>query len=190
MRKIWNKVLIKIKYIKTRIKSEFISSDAIIDRTVVAPRDSWIFGGEIGRYTYLGHGTGIFNGVIGQFCSIGNFVMIGGYQHPYKKMSTSPRLYREILGELYDDSNHDVVIGNDVWIGDGAVILKGKIGDGAIIGANAVVTSDIPSYAIAVGCPAKVTKYRFNKEKIDYLQSLKWWNWDISKIRQDRKIFD
>ena len=145
--------------------------------------------GGIGKYTYLGHGTGIFNGKIGSFCSIGNYVMIGGYQHPYKKISTNPRLYREILEEVYEDNNNDVEIENDVWIGDCAVILRGKIGNGSIIGANSVVTHDVPPYAIVAGTPARIIKYRFDKQKIDYLQKLQWWNWDINKIKEEKNTF-
>ena len=78
-----------------------------------------------------------------------------------------------------------ITIGNDVWIGDGAFIKNGvTIGDGAIIGARAVVTKDIPPYAIVVGVPAKILKYRFSEQIIDRLLNTKWWNLDDSIIKK------
>ena len=75
------------------------------------------------------------------------------------------------------------IIGNDLWIGYGVTILGGvKIGNGAVIGASAVVAKDIPPYAIAVGNPARVVKYRFDEKTIRKLLAVKWWNWDLEKI--------
>lgn len=94
-----------------------------------------------------------------------------------KKSPTNPRMY----------ANHNqIIIGNDVWIGLGATIISGaRIESGAIIGAGAVVTKDIPPYAIAVGNPARVTKYRFDEETIKKFMAIKWWNWDIKKILEN-----
>ena len=80
----------------------------------------------------------------------------------------------------------DTVIGSDVWIGYEAVILSGvTIGDGAIIGARAVVTRDIPPYTIAAGVPAKPIRRRFDVETIAQLEELRWWDWEEEKIRQN-----
>lgn len=133
-------------------------------------------GGEIGSYTYVNEYTSIDYAIIGKFCSIGERCSIGGFMHDYNKESLSPRFYREIKKEDYDDLNRNVVIGNDVWIGDNSIILKGTIGDGAVIGAGSVVTHDIPSYAICVGNPAKVIGFRpidksKNSENKRYWQS-------------------
>ena len=79
----------------------------------------------------------------------------------------------------------DTVIGNDVWIGMDTTIMPGiKIGDGAVIGANAVVTHDIPPYAIVAGIPAKVIKYRFADEIINELLELQWWNLDENLLKE------
>lgn len=77
-------------------------------------------------------------------------------------------------------------IGNDVWIGWGVLIKGGvTIGNGAVIGARSVVTKDVPPYAVVAGVPAKVIKYRFEQEKIDLLQQLQWWDWDIDRIYEN-----
>lgn len=78
------------------------------------------------------------------------------------------------------------MIGNDVWIGYDAIIMPGvKIGDGAIIGTRAVVTKDIPPYTIVGGVPAKPIRKRFDDKTIEKLLSIKWWNWDKEKIKQN-----
>lgn len=84
------------------------------------------------------------------------------------------------------DNKGDIVIGNDVWIGYEAVIMAGvHIGDGAIIGARAVVTKDVPPYTIVGGVPAKKIRKRFDDSVIDRLQKMKWWDWDIDKILEN-----
>ena len=76
-----------------------------------------------------------------------------------------------------------IIIGHDVWIGHGVKILGGvKIGNGAVIGTGAIVAKNIPPYAIAVGNPARVIKYRFDEETIKKLLAVKWWNWDLKKL--------
>ena len=77
----------------------------------------------------------------------------------------------------------DTVIGNDVWIGQHVTVLPGvHIGDGAINGANSVVTKDVPPYTIAGGNPCRVIRKRFSEELIAYLEEIRWWNWDADKI--------
>lgn len=84
------------------------------------------------------------------------------------------------------DNKGDIIIGNDVWIGYEAVILSGvTIGDGAIIGARAVVTRDVPPYTIVGGVPAKAIKKRFSEDTISSLLSLQWWDWSQEKIAEN-----
>ncbi len=126
---------------------------------------------------------------IGAFCSISSGVKIFlGGEHRIDWVSTYPFNY------LWKSARHfkghpctkgDIIIGNDVWIGAGAVILSGvTIGDGAVIGTNAVVTKDIPAYAIAAGNPAKVVKMRFDRETIQDLLKIKWWEWEDAQIQR------
>lgn len=108
---------------------------------------------------------------IGNYCSIApdvSFVIDG--EHNYKLISTYPFKQRYLGGKDVSESKGDIVIGDDVWIGYRATILSGvKIGQGAIIAAGAVVTKDVPPYAIVGGVPAKVIKYRFEPKMIEEL---------------------
>lgn len=86
----------------------------------------------------------------------------------------------------YDRAKGDVVVGNDVWVGWSAVIASGvTIGDGAVVGTRAVVTKDVPPYAIVAGNPARIVKYRFDEETIADLLAIAWWNWDIGKVNSE-----
>ena len=138
---------------------------------------------EIGKYTYIGKRGGITKAVIGNYCTIGDNVYIGQGEHNYKQVALSGQLYSFNSYEEY--TKKECIIGNDVWIGVGAIILRGvTIGNGAVIGANSVVTKDIPPYAVAVGSPARVVKYRFSEEKIKRLLEVKWWEYDIDEAKK------
>lgn len=125
---------------------------------------------------------------IGAFCSFakGVCVLLGG-EHRSNWITTYPfdRKYFFASGAPHSTySRGDVVVGNDVWVGRGALILSGaRIGNGAIIGAHALVRGDIPPYAIAVGNPARVVRYRFEAHVIQKLEKIEWWNWDDERIR-------
>jgi hypothetical protein len=76
-------------------------------------------------------------------------------------------------------------IGNDVWIGGGVIVLQGTtIGDGAVIAAGAVVTRDVAPYAVVAGVPARVLKYRFSPEQVEYLLRLRWWDLPPAQLRE------
>ena len=128
--------------------------------------------------------------IIGRFCQIAagvEFVM-NGANHQMNAVSTFP-FYTLEGWDMEPPSMNDLplkgdtVIGNDVWIGQNAVILPGvDIGDGAIIGANSVVGSDIEPYTVAAGNPARMIRKRFDDELIDLLERFKWWDKDIKEI--------
>jgi len=129
---------------------------------------------------------------IGKFCSIacGARFLFNSANHTMGSLSTYPfplfyeewGLDRKNVADAWDHKG-DIVIGNDVWIGYEAVILAGvTIGDGAIIGARAVVTSDVPPYTIAGGVPARTIRKRFPETIVTSLLQLKWWEWPREKI--------
>jgi len=90
-----------------------------------------------------------------------------------------------------DVEGHNLVIGNDVWIGANVLAIAGiKIGDGAIVAAGSVVTKDVPPYAIVGGVPAKIIRYRFTDEQIKDLLNMQWWNKGEAWIRSHAEYFD
>lgn len=166
-----------------------VGDDTTVERcrfenNVVINRRSYINDSTIGKYSYAGINTTINWTKLGRFCSLARNVDIGGFDHDYRKVTTMPRFrFKQTSGgggKLQSHGvHHDLCeIGNDVWIAAGAQVLhKVKIGDGAVIGGGAVVTKDIPPYAIAVGIPAKVIGYRCDERFIDDLLRIKWWDW-------------
>lgn len=148
---------------------------------------------KLGRYTYINNCSTVINSDIGSFTSIGPSCVIGVGEHPsHTVVSTSPHIYSK--GRLTDKTlykgNGMVGIGNDVWIGANVTVRPGvKIGDGAIIGANSVVISDVPSYTIYAGCPAKFIKYRFSDNEIKELIKFRWWEKDEQWIRENISSF-
>ena len=131
--------------------------------------------------------------VIGKFCSIacGAKFLFTSANHTQRSLSTYPfPLFFEEWGldrrQVTDawDNRGDIIIGNDVWIGYQAVVLSGvHIGDGAIIGARAVVTGDVAPYTVVGGVPARPIKERFDHDTVARLQQLCWWDWPVEKIR-------
>ncbi len=176
------------------LQSEMISIHAVLDETTEIADGCFV--GDyvcIGKHTYVQRGTEVLSARIGSFCSIGTNCHIGMFEHPVDNISTSSRLYLRMLNdkEFYNDIPSPVQIGNDVWIGSNATVLGGvTVGDGAVIAAGAVVTKDVPPYAIVGGIPAKVIRYRFEKETIKKLLEIKWWNWDDEIIIQNKELFE
>jgi acetyltransferase-like isoleucine patch superfamily enzyme len=159
---------------------------------------------EIGEYTtgiplVLSRGANTVR--IGKFCSIAPEVTIIpalGHIPAYKKYRNS-RVSTYPIAMLQNNwnpkwnlpgDNNYVIVGNDVWIGTKAVILPGvTVGDGAIIGAGAVVTRNVPPYSIVTGIPAEVKGYRYSPTQIGKMLKTAWWNWDIRKIEENINYF-
>jgi acetyltransferase-like isoleucine patch superfamily enzyme len=149
---------------------------------------------HIGEQVFIGENTIITNcKCIGAFSSISKNVMIGLDDHPQTFISTSPAFYskrRRIANNCPTYTNHREMceIGADVLISSNVLVMKGvRLGVGCIIGAGSVVTKDIPPYAIAVGTPAKVIRYRFDDEMITKLIESNWWensSETLSKVAQ------
>lgn len=133
--------------------------------------------------------------VIGRFCAIATGVtfIMNGANHPMTGFSTYPF---NIFGHGWEEGfdwatiqaglKGDTVIGNDVWIGHEATVTPGvRIGDGAIVAAKSVVTSDVPPFAIVGGNPAKVLRQRFPDEVVAELLAIRWWDWPVEKITRN-----
>lgn len=154
------------------------------------------FKGFLGFGSYIGSHCSL-SADIGRFTSIANYVSCNPGIHPYKEpfATTSPCFYslnksrsqcgstfasKQLFEEYvyYDTTNNVAIkIGNDCWIGEGVFIVGGvQISDGAVVLAHAVVTKDVPPYAIVAGVPAKIIGYRYDQETIDFLLHVKWWN--------------
>ncbi|KAF2332507.1 CatB-related O-acetyltransferase [Flavobacterium daemonense] len=154
---------------------------------------------SVGRGTYISMNSSISYTKIGKFCSIGPNLICGWGIHPLQGISTSPVFYSSqkqaefsFSSKTKIDERKEIIIGNDVFIGANVTILDGvTIGNGAVIGAGAVVNKDIPPYAIAVGCPIQVIKFRFPKETIEKLMVTKWWDYNDEKLKEvEKKIFE
>lgn len=135
--------------------------------------------------------------IIGKFCSIASgasFLLSGNQGHRYDWITAYPLdIFEKKSSKKAAPAGFlrkgDTVIGNDVWIGTEAMIMPGvNIGDGAVIAARAVVTKNVEPYSIVGGNPAKIIKYRFSADKIKKLLEIKWWNWDIEKIKNNIDI--
>ncbi|MFY4818021.1 CatB-related O-acetyltransferase [Aliarcobacter butzleri] len=168
----------------------------ILNKLLKKKNNSYDNNSIVGMNTYIGGGGMITKTIIGNYCTIGNNVFIGQGEHDYTQVALSGQLYDFNPYEKY--TRKECVIGNDVWIGVSAIILRGvKIGDGVVIGANSVVTKDVPDYAIVVGSPARIIKYRFGEEKIKKLKESQWWNFElkeakkiVAKLEMELKTYD
>ena len=151
-----------------------------------------VFNSTIGDYSYVASGTSIIYATVGKFCSIADDCIIGMGTHSLNKLSTCSLFTEKKNGTGISWSNIDCVypfipvkVGNDVWIGERVMVMGGvSIGDGAVIGAGSIVTKDVPPYAIVVGVPARVIKYRFEQDIIEELRAIKWWDKNEKTIKR------
>lgn len=187
--KIIKKIITKIKYFINPpeiLVFNFFTKDIFKDKKYI-----------IGEYTY-GKPTVLFDNEdanlnIGKFCSIadGVTIFLGGNHrtdwittYPFNVLTSYFPEGKDIKG--HPETKGDVTIGNDVWIGLNVTIMSGvSIGDGAVIAAGSLVSKDIGDYEIWGGNPSRLLKKRFDNYKIKELQDLKWWNWEISIIREN-----
>ena len=175
------------------------------------PFDWECYGGTVGKHTYFGSDyayafQGGYINSIGRFTSINESALIN-VDHQYNMTFVSDEvvsLFSDKDKELFTEEllndpklpkrknkSNLVEIGNDVWIGANSFINCSKvkqIGDGAIIGAGAVVLEDVPPYAVVVGVPAKIVRYRYDVKQIETLLRVKWWEWDDDTIRKNAQL--
>lgn len=137
---------------------------------------------------------------IGNFCAFGENIRIITENHDYNYPAIQYIFHRHFFMKNHpgnynfppnkEKTKGPVIIGNDVWIGHNVTILSGiEIGDGACIGTGSLITKNITPYSIVGGVPARLIKMRFREEIIEYLQEIKWWNWDENKIKRNKDFF-
>jgi virginiamycin A acetyltransferase len=128
---------------------------------------------------------------IGNYCAFGYSVTIITTNHDISKPNLQLNFQRRHGFADLEISRGPIVVGHNVWIGDNATILAGShIGDGSVVGAGAVVTGDLPPFAVAAGVPARIIKYRFSPEVIALLLDIAWWNWTEDRIARNRNFFN
>lgn len=154
---------------------------------------------DFGDYAYCDRYSDIANFTVGRFSNIAAFTRIGPTDHPFTHAAQHHFLYRSSY--YWDDAEDDPTffgaraarqgtLGADCWIGHGAVIKpEVTIGIAAIVAAGAVVTRDVPAFAIVAGVPAAPIRMRFDETVIDRLLALAWWDWDHSRLRAALKDF-
>lgn len=154
---------------------------------------------SIGKYSRVGKKCKLTNVVMGNFSAIGEDCVLGLGQHPTDTLTFHSIFYKKGNWGWHDDwvkypegfvDQKQITIGNDVWIGQRAIIMDGvTVGDGAIVAAGALVTKDVPPFAIVGGVPAKVIKYKFSDEMINRLLEIKWWNLSDDEITKVIDLF-
>ena len=150
---------------------------------------------QIGRYCSLGESSLLKRGTVGSFCAIAARVAINPFNHPMNWLSIHEFQFRsDSYGWVPEyremerltrtaDMFSEVKLGNDIWIGTNVAVMGGvTIGDGAVIGAGSIVTKDIPPYAMVIGVPAVVKRFRFPDVIIERLLRAKWWELDLGDL--------
>lgn len=194
------KIYFEKKYAKNKLKIGYLAS---VKACTFGKYNSLYDGASLGYVTmgdfsYASTNSRITNAKIGKFVCIGPEVICGLGKHPSRNFVSvhpvffSPNRQAQITfaTQSHFEEIVPIQIGNDVWIGARALVLDGvNIGDGAIVGAGAVVTRDVPPYAIVGGVPAKILRYRFEPDEIDFLLASKWWDRDIDWLRENASRF-
>lgn len=137
---------------------------------------------------------------IGSYCAIGDNLKIIGLSHDYNYPALQGTFYKKKFNDYHPGEKNeiptkertkgDIIIGNDVYIGDDVTIMSGvKIGDGSYINSKSFVSKDIPAYSICEGIPCKVSKSRYSRDVVKFLQELKWWDWDKERIALNKNFF-
>lgn len=153
----------------------FVARTAVLGKRVRVTVPAYIDPCEVGPYSILGR------------------VVIRAANHYTEYLNIQEIAQRKVIGgkTMLKQMQRPVRIGAGCWVGDNVTILEGvEIGDGAIVGAGAVVTKSVPAYAVAVGNPARVIRYRYPEEIVELVRPLEWWSWSDEKLRANKDLFE
>ncbi|HLX43617.1 MAG TPA: CatB-related O-acetyltransferase [Bryobacteraceae bacterium] len=146
-------------------------------------------GVRVGAYSYgraLDPGAFPSGVSVGRFVSIASTVKVFLRNHPLERLSLHPFFYSKVLGFMREDSvaHGTLEIGHDAWLGDNSMIMPGcnRVGIGAVVGAGAVVTRDVPDFAIVGGNPARIIRYRFSPDLRQLILASRWWEKPVNEI--------
>jgi acetyltransferase-like isoleucine patch superfamily enzyme len=166
-------------------------SSSHIDPTARVHGGTVFLHSRLERHAFVGYDCSIIHAHIGPFCSLASHITIGGAAHPLHFVSTSPVFLSHKDSVKAKFARHDYLpvvtteVGADVWIGDGAYVKAGvTIGHGAAVGMGAVVTKNVPPYAVVAGNPARVIRYRFDEDTIRRLLATQWWMWPDARLHE------
>lgn len=175
------------------IGREVSMENATLGRFTAVGEATRLLNVELGDYSYCDRGCDLANTTVGRFSNIASSVRIGATDHPLDLASLHHFVYRSSLywEDIPDDADwfarrrsRRTLIGHDTWIGHAAQIKpEVTVGNGAVVASGAVVTKDVPPYAIAAGVPARVIRLRQPTEIAERLEALAWWNWDHDTLR-------
>lgn len=191
------KIFVKLKNRTCTIHSSHIGRNVKFSNNVHIGYGSIVATDSIGKYTYINDYCLIDRNVesIGAFCSIAYHTKLGLGSHPTNWVSSHAFAYAKKYGFVnqeiaFEKDPGKTIIGSDVWIGANATVLAGvKVGHGAIIGANALVTKDVEPFSIVVGSPARHLRFRFSEEIRKQLLELAWWDWNEDRIKKNIHLF-
>ena len=173
-----------------KLRGTVISGSTVHPTSKVEP-GSRLINSQFDRHSFCGYDCTFIQTNVGSFCSIASGVSVGGAHHPVEFVSTSPVFLSHRDSVRTKFARHEYLpviqteIGHDVWIGERALIKAGvTVGHGAVVGMGAVVTRDVPPYAIVGGNPARVIGMRFPDQTVTGLLKLEWWNFPDDKLKQ------